>query len=117
MSQNVHNAINLIETSTTTTTTTTSSKDLKSTLPGDNERGNNFNNNNNNPIYQRISSTSSCGDENNISSNGAISDIPKIVGKLGRFDSNNYFQFQRNGIISDKLTRDNTTHVNEAMDQ
>lgn len=115
LAQTVQNAMNLIETSTTTTTTTTQSKDKKSAFPGDKERANNININNNNPVNQRRAS--GCADEIVISNNGIINDIPKIVGKLGRLDSNSYFQFKSNGIISENLTRDHATQVDEAMDQ
>lgn len=120
LAQNVQNAINLIETSTTTTTTTTDSKDQRSSMPGDNEREKSVNINNNNPIDRRMSSgNSGCADENNVSNNGIANDIPKIVGKLGRMDSNSYFQFKSNGIISETLTRDHTVaaHVDGAMNQ
>lgn len=113
LAQNVQNAINLIETSTTTTTTTTDSKDKRSSMPDDKQRENSVNINNNNPIDRRMSS-----DENNVSNNGTANDIPKIVGKLGRMDSNSYFQFKSNGIISETLTRDHTVaHVDGAMNQ
>lgn len=49
-------------------------------------------------------------------SNGAINDIPKIVGKLGRLESHNYIQFKQNGSICDTITRDHATS-DEAMDQ
>lgn len=119
LAQNVQNAINLIETSTTTTTTTTSaSKDLQSTNSGDKERVSDVNTNNNDPIKQRISGgQSGCVEENNTSINGAVNDIPKIVGKLGRLDSNNYFQLKSNGMISENLTRDHAAQADQAIDQ
>lgn len=119
LSQNVQNAINLIETSTTTTTTTTSpSKELQSASPGDKERVSNVNINNNGPINQRAhSGQSGCVEENNTTINGAVNDIPKIVGKLGRLDSNSYFQLKSNGMISENLTRDHAAQADQAIDQ
>lgn len=65
---------------------------------------------NNNSIFNR---SAIHNDETN---NGSISEIPKIVGKLGRLESHNYFQFKQNGSICDALARDHSTE-DEAMDQ
>lgn len=117
LAQNVQNAINLIETSTTTTTTTTS-KELQSATSGGRERVSNVNINNNDPINQRINSgQSGCVEENITSINGTVNDIPKIVGKLGRLDSNSYFQLKSNGMISENLTRDHAAQADQAIDQ
>lgn len=120
LAQNVQNAMNLIETSTTTTTTTTNnSREPKSVAPSDVARHKTVSCNNNNPINQRRCSGGNCGcgDEMTISNNGVINDIPKIVGKLGRMDSNSYFQFKSNGIINETLTQEHATKVDDAMDQ
>lgn len=109
LAQNVQNKRN-------TGTSTNDSITLVSTSSNANDKlnmDNNLNNNNNNTItYSRSSSQAS--DE--FISNGTNNDIPKIVGKLGRLSSQNFFLTKQNGLGSSEnfATRDLTQ---ESMDQ
>lgn len=86
---------------------------LVSTNRNDNE--NNLNNNNNNNTIVYTSRSPSLTSEDNIISNGTNSEIPKIVGKIGRLSSPNVFPPKQNGINCENFaTRD---HTQEAMDQ
>lgn len=73
---------------------------------------NTFNNNNNIVNNNRSGSLTH---EDNIICNGTNSEIPKIVGKIGRLSSPNIFPPKQNGINCESFsTRD---HTQEVMDQ
>lgn len=76
---------------------------------------NNHSESNNNTIYRRTSLNT---DESSIGNPIGANEIPKIVGKLGRLESHNYFQFKQNGSICENQFREHTSrHIDEAMDQ
>lgn len=71
---------------------------------------------NNNSIYNRASAVglNNPADASESSNGITNNDIPKIVGKLGRLESHNYFK--QNGSICDTIIRDYGTS-DEVMDQ
>lgn len=115
LAENVQNKTNSVETNTDDDTNTTTTTNTNTNDTGNQQNNNNHNNeNNNNTIYRRKSINS---DENSLSNNIGTNEIPKIVGKLGRLESNQYFSLKQNGSICENAFREQTRSVDEAMDQ
>lgn len=100
LAQNVQNNSNLCNTETSTNESIT----LVSTS-NSNKLNNNHNNLNNNNELD-VSNRTSSNDDSNTICNGINSEIPKIVGKLGRLSSPNFFQLKQNGLNCEYSTRD-----------
>lgn len=93
---------------TTTTTTLPASKD-------DNDDDDEDNNLNNNNTIVNNNRSPSLTNEDNIICNGTNSEIPKIVGKIGRLSSQNIFSPKQNGINCESFSPRDLAQ--EAMDQ
>lgn len=121
LAQNVQNKPNLCNTETATNDSSTlvSTSNNNNNINNNtklNNNDNNLNNNNNNNIIITSRTPSLGHDENTIScSNGTTNDIPKIVGQIGRLNSQNYFQLKQNGLNYENFATRN--HTQEAMDQ
>lgn len=113
LAQNVQNRTSSCNASTNTDDSMT----LVSTSKNDND--NNLNNNNNmmnNNKSTPLPPTPPLTHDDNIICNGTNSEIPKIVGKIGRLSSQNIFPPKQNGINCEKFsTQDLKQH--EPMDQ
>lgn len=90
-------------------TNTNTSESSTQTAIGQNDNDNNLNNNNNNIVYTRSPSLTS---EENVISNGTNSEIPKIVGKIGRL---NVLPPKQNGINCENFAMRDLSH--DALDQ
>lgn len=109
LAQNVQNKSNLCNTDTSTNESLTLVSSSNNNNLNNND--NNLNNNNNTIVFSRSSSN----EDNNTISNGTNSEIPKIVGKLGRLNSQHFFQLNQNGLNCDKFSLRDLAH--ESMDQ
>lgn len=107
MAQNVQNRSSTCNTGTNTNDSIT----LVSANKNDND-DNNLNNNNNIVNNNRSASLTN---EDNIICNGTNSEIPKIVGKIGRLSSPNIFPPKQNGINCESFSQRDVAQ--EAMDQ
>lgn len=79
----------------------------------DNDNDNNLNNNN---MIVNNNRSAALTNEDNIISNGTNSEIPKIVGKIGRLSSQNIFAPKQNGINCETFSAARDLKQ-EAMDQ